>query len=82
MFGIIQKQRGKPFHIRHLWAFGSNDLVRPLHNMGKLILKEIQSPTDQMWAYCTWKAILGKQMDMASELRAQFADGIEVIIIF
>ena len=49
--------------------------------MGKLILKEIQSPTDQMWAYCTWKAILGKQMEMASELRAQFADGIEVIII-
>ena len=49
--------------------------------MGKLILKEIQSPTDQMWAYCTWKAILGIQMDKASDLRARFADGIEVIML-
>ena len=81
VFALIEKHRGKKFHIRHLWAFGSDDLVRPLNNMGRLILNELQSPTDQMWAYCTWKAILGKQMDMASELRAQFADGIEVIII-
>ena len=81
VFTLIQKHREKDFRIRYLWAFGTNNLVRPLNNMGKLILKEIQSPTDQMWAYCTWKAILGIQMDKASDLRARFADGIEVIML-
>ncbi len=81
VFGLIQKHRNKEFRIRHLWAFGTDDLVRPLNNMGRLILKEIDSPMDQMWAYCTWKAILGIQMDKASDLRDQFAHGIEVIIL-
>ena len=82
VFALIEKERNKKFHIRHLWAFGSNDLVRPLNNMGRLILKEISSPMDQMWAYCTWKAILGIQMDMASDLKNKFVHGIEVIIIY
>ena len=81
VFALIQKHREKEFRIRYLWAFGTDNLVRPLNNMGKLILKEIQSPTEQMWAYCVWKAILGIQMDKASELRARFADGIEVIML-
>lgn len=81
VFTLIQNHREKEFHIRYLWAFGTDNLVRPLNNMGKLILKEIQSPTEQMWAYCAWKAILGIQMDKASELRARFADGIEVIML-
>ncbi len=69
----------RDFHIRYLFAFGQDELVRPLLNMGKLIMKELDSPSDQMWAYCTWKSILGIQMDKASELRHLFKDGIEVL---
>ena len=79
VFALIEKQTGKKFHIRNLWAFGTDDLLRPLNNMGRLILSEIQSPTEQMWAYCTWKALLGVQMEKASDLRHKFKDGIEVI---
>lgn len=81
VFSLIEMQLNRRFHIRHLWAFGTDDLVRPLNNMGKLILKNIESPTEQMWAYCTWKAILGIQMDKASDLKEKFAGGIEVILI-
>ena len=47
--------------------------------MGKLILKHIESPNKAMWAYCTWKAILGIQMGMASDLKHLFKNAIEVI---
>ena len=73
-------QLQKKFHVRHLWAFGEDDLVRPLNNMGKLILKHIESPNEAMWAYCTWKAILGIQMDKASEMKHLFKNSIEVLI--
>ena len=79
VFALIEKQTGKKFHIRHLWAFGTDNLLRPLNNMGRLILSDIQSPTEQMWAYCTWKGLLGIQMEKASDLKHKFKDGIEVI---
>ena len=47
--------------------------------MGKLILKHIESPNEAMWAYCTWKAILGIQMGKASDLKHLFKNAIEVI---
>lgn len=79
VFALIEQQTGRRFHLRYLWAFGSNNLVRPLNNMGRLIMKEIPSHMEQMWAYCTWKAILGIQMDKASDMKEKFKDGIEVI---
>ena len=80
VFHLIEMQLKRRFHVRYLWAFGTDNLVRPLNNMGKLILKYIESPTEQMWAYCTWKSILGIQMDKASDLKEKFAGGIEVIL--
>ena len=61
VFGLIQKQTKKTFHIRYLWAFGTDDLVRPLMNMGRLIMSEIESPIEQLWCYSTWKTMVQLQ---------------------
>lgn len=71
-------QLKRKFHIRDLWAFGTNDLVRPLLNMGPLIMREIQSESDKLWCYSTWKTLLGIQMQKASDLRENFRGSIRV----
>ena len=78
VFWLMEKQLQRKIHIRYLWAFGQDELVRPINNMGSLIMSEIKSPTEQLWAYSTWKTLLGIQMQKASELRHKFKDGIKV----
>ena len=78
VFKLMEKQLQRKIRIRHLWAFGQDELVRPINNMGSLIMSEIKSPTEQLWAYSTWKTLLGIQMQKASELRHKFKDGIKV----
>ena len=78
VFGLIQKQTKKIFHIRFLWAFGTDDLVRPLMNMGRMIMSEIESPVEQLWCYSTWKTMVGIQMEKASDLADNFRGSIKV----
>ena len=78
VFGLIQQQIKRPFHIRFLWSFGDADLVRPLMNMGRLIMSEIESPDEQLWCYSTWKTMVGIQMDKASDLAENFRGSVKV----
>ena len=80
VFALIEMHLQRKFHIRYLWSFDTKDLVRPLLNMGDLIIENIKSPNEQLWCYSVWKTILGIQIKMASKENKKFKASIRVNI--